>query len=148
MTGISSAAHVEGGLLFVHNRKQFDKGIAGLRDGDYIVTVERAVATRSAAQNAYYHGVVVKFVSEETGYSPTEAHEVLKAMHLPRDLAAEGKNGRLMNGLVIGGSTTKLNKLEFIEYLERIVQWAAEELHVVIPDPDPEWRQKAMQEAA
>ena len=48
----------------------------------------------------------------------------------------------LLNGYVIGGSTTKLNKLQFIEYLEAIVMHFAER-GLVIPDPDPNWRAAA-----
>ena len=36
----------------------------------------------------------------------------------------------------VGGSTTKLNKIEFGEYLRAIQQWAAEDLDVYIPDPE------------
>ncbi len=36
---------------------------------------------------------------------------------------------------VIGGSTTRMNKLEFGEYCEAIRQWAAMELGINIPDP-------------
>lgn len=138
---------VKEGVLYLRNRKRMDADLSKWRDCEVIVTVEKTHATRSRAQNDYYHAVCVKFVAERTGYNLKEAHEVLKAMHLPRDLAAKGRNGRIVGDLVIGGSTTKLNKLEFIEYLERIVQWGAETLDIVIPDPDPEWREKALRES-
>lgn len=134
---------LEDGKLHIRNRRQFDRVLSGWRDCPVTVTVERAHAVRSKAQNDYYHAVVVDLVSETTGYDAKETHELLKALHLPQDRAANGTNGRLFNGLVIGGSTTKLNKLEFIEYLERIVRWGAEELGIVIPDPDPNWREAA-----
>lgn len=143
-----TSARIAGGKLTIRNRKQFDALLATCRDGEYTVTVERAHATRSKAQNDYLHAVVVEAISEHTGYNAKDAKELIKAMHLPQDMAASGENGRLMNGLVIGGHTSRLNKLQFIEFLERVVQWAAEELGVVIQDPDPMWREHAEQERA
>lgn len=145
---IVATAFVTGGKLHIRNRRKFDELISGWRDCPAIVTVERAHATRSSKQNKYYNAVVVPRIASALRQDPKFTHELLKAQFLPHEAAERGANGRLMNGLVIGGTTTKLNKLEFIEYLEAIVMWAAEKLHVYIPDPDPEWKQHAQQEAA
>lgn len=142
----STSCRVDDGKLYVRNKRRLDAFVADATDGEYTLTLERAHATRSAAQNAYYHAVLVKNIADHTGHTAGETHEVLKAMHLPHDAAANGENGRLMNGLVIGGSTTRLNKLAFIEFIERIQQWAATELDLVLPDPDPEWREQAERE--
>jgi hypothetical protein len=43
------------------------------------------------------------------------------------------------DGVVISemaGSTTKMNKEQFGEYIDRITQWAAEFLQIAIPSPD------------
>ncbi len=141
-----TSGKVEGGTLILRGKKRMDVELGRWRDTEVVVTIKKAQATRSALQNAYYFGVVVKLLSDHTGFSPLETHEVLKAQHLPRELAANGENGRLMGDYVIGGSTSKLDKLQFIAYLEAIVTWAAETLNVVIPDPDPEWREKAQAE--
>jgi hypothetical protein len=66
----------------------------------------------------------------------------LKAKFLPKHLSVPNQNGEIVGEFVIGGSTTKLNKLEFGEYCDSIVRWAAEDLGLVIPDPDPAWREK------
>jgi hypothetical protein len=138
-----TSGSVRGGVLYLRNRKRMEAALSHWRDCAVTVTITKAYATRSKPQNDYYHAVCVELVASHTGYTHLEAHELLKALHLPRESAAKGLNGRLLGDYVIGGSTTKLNKLEFIDYLERIVQWAAETLDVVIPDPDPEWRANA-----
>ena len=139
-------ARVDGGRLIIANRRKFDEVLSTWTNCPAYVTVERAHATRSKKQNDYYNAVVVARVAAKLNVK--FAHELLKAQFLPHDMAMDGTNGSIVNGLVIGGSTTKLNKLQFIEYLEAIVMWAAEKWDLYIPDPDPEWRQKAEQEQA
>lgn len=144
---------LEQGRVRFLNRKRFDGQIRRFPDGDYTMTLERAVATRSLPQNAYYWAVVVPRVFEALRdgsiacvNSTKDTHDVLKALHLPHDLAARGRNGTLINGLVLGGSTKALGVLEFIDYLDAIVLWAGETLRIEIPPPDPEWRQHALDE--
>lgn len=154
MKTLETNGRIERGKLVISNRAQFVDALRTWQDCPVTVTVERQHATRSKAQNDYYHSVVVARVadawSKKLGrvFTVKEAHELLKAQFLPPDMAQRGENGTLINGLVIGGSTTKLNKLQFIEYLESIVGWAAEKWDCFIPDPDPLWREHAESEAA
>lgn len=132
-----TTAFVKDGKLSVRNRAAFDEFVACQKDGEFVVSIERQRATRSLQANAYYHGVVVRAFHEHTGYTPLEAHELLKALHLPRDLAAAGKNGVLQGEHVIGGSTTKLDKQRFYEYVEDCRNWLAQKFDIQTPDPDP-----------
>lgn len=143
-----AGARIDGGKLLIRNRREFDRLLATWKNCPAIVTVERAHATRSKAQNDYYWSVVVARIALAWKKDAAFVHELLKAQFLPHDMANAGTNGTLMNGLVIGGSTSKLNKLQFIEFLEAIVMWAAETWKVYIPDPDPLWRQHAEHDAA
>ena len=34
------------------------------------------------------------------------------------------------------GSTTRMDTIEFTDYIERVRQWAGEELNIQIPEPD------------
>jgi hypothetical protein len=127
-------------------RQALQEAVRTWRKGPVTVTVERQHATRSAQANAYYWSVVVKALSEYTGYTPDETHELLKRQFLPKELAVTGKNGRLVAEFVIGGSTAKLNGLDFFDYVEVIRLWAFEELEVSIPPPDPEWPEHAVED--
>lgn len=140
---VVAGGSVHQGRLELTDRPALAEALAKFKDGPVTVTFERRRSTRSTLQNAYLWSVVVPYVSKSTGFDLAETHEVLKAQHLPKDQAAMGENGRLMNGLVIGGSTTRLSTWEYVEFLDRIVQWAAETLSCVIPPPDPAWRQHA-----
>lgn len=121
-------ARLQNGVI-VMNRSRLRSALVGRRDCELEIVVERKHATRSVAQNRLYWGVYCAVLSEHTGYTPEEIHEYLKARFLPKAIGI----GR--ETVVIGNTTTRLNKVEFGEYLRAVQQWAAEELDVDIPDP-------------
>lgn len=90
------------------------------------VIVRKHKKNRSNNQNAYYWGVCIKILSEELGYTDDEMHSALKMMFLQDNL-------RKIPTLK---STTSLTTVEFEEYLEKIRQWAAQELSCIIPLPN------------
>jgi hypothetical protein len=141
----SFIAHVEDGRLKIGLRaiELMRHALAGWRRCDVVVTIEKRHATRSLQANRYYFGVALKLLSEHTGYTVDELHEWAKAKFIPKHLALLDKNGEVRDDLVIGGTTTRLNRVEFYEYIEALRKFAAEELGVVIPDPDPNWRENA-----
>jgi hypothetical protein len=148
MSDLSAAVRIEGGKMTVRNRVRFAEAVKAAKDGDYILTLEREHARISEAQRGYYFGVIVDRLAVRLNLSPALTHQTLKAQFLPYDKAIKGENGTLVNGLVIGGSITKLNKLEFCDYQDRIVDHAAEHWDTYLPPPDPLWREHAEDEAA
>lgn len=150
------SGRVEKGQLHIAHPEKIAEAAQHTRDCRVVITVTRLVATRSLLQNAYYWSVVVELVATHLTkarparpFSPEETHEILKAQFIDPKLILDGLiPGQVLNGLAIGASTTSLNKLQFIEFLERIVWWAAEKWDLFIPDPDPDWKSKAEQEAA
>ena len=131
---ITTTARVRAGKLHVRRWTQIQDRLARCRDGEFLIVIERQHATRSSNQNAWYWGVIVEAISEHTGYEADEVHEILKAKFLPKKLAVATGNGEIVDEFVVGGSSAKLNKLEFGEYCEAIRRWAAR-LDIVIPDP-------------
>lgn len=127
---------VKDGKLSLRNQARFLEAFKGWPDGEVIVTVRRPYATRSLNQNAFYWGVIIEHIAAHTGYTPEETHEALKTMFLPKKLAMLDGNGDVHGELVIGGSTTLLNKIEFGEYCTRIREWALSHLGVDIPSPE------------
>ncbi|HEX2594728.1 MAG TPA: recombination protein NinB [Rhizomicrobium sp.] len=119
------------------NRNRLRKLLATRRDCELEIVIERKHATRSLAANAFYWAGVIGTISEYTGYTPEEVHEFCKARFLPKKVTLADKNGEVAEEIVIGTSTTKLNKLQFGEYIEAIRQWAAETLDLNIPNPLP-----------
>ena len=121
---------IEKGHKLDFPRDRFKRCLLAFNEGQ-LVTITIAVShkDRSLSQNSYYWGVVIQYISDFTGYEPNELHDELKRKFNPQA-------SRLTNGETYGGSTTKLSTGEFKDYVERIVRWAAMELHVFIPDPN------------
>lgn len=105
--------------------------------GRYAISAEMA-KKRSTQQNAYYWGAIIPLVFEglqhlgfETVQTKDDTHEVLKALFLKKDIPGPG--GEVF--VTVTDSTTRLSTVEFMEYMEKIAQWAAEYLGIVIPPP-------------
>lgn len=89
---------------------------------------------RSSQQNRYYFGVVLKLLSDHTGHSVDELHEILKSIFLKRRIELETKTGIIPQ--MIYNSTTDLDTVKMEEYLTNIRQWSSLTLGVYIPEPN------------
>lgn len=137
------AGVIEGGKLRVKHREAFEQSMRQFKDGEVSVTIARQSATRSEQQNRWYWGVVLKVLAEHTGYTVDEMHEYCKDRFNAKAITIVDANGEVKDEQRIGQTTTRLNKITFGEYCESIRMWAAADLHLDIPDPDPAWRENA-----
>lgn len=108
---------------------RFQEVLTRLKDKDVVVTVVPWKPYTSNDQYGYYYGVVLPIISDEVGHSVDELDVILK-------------NKFLYEYTKIGGelikkprSKTAVTTLEFSQYIEEVVRWAATVLSVVIPDP-------------
>ena len=100
------------------------------------IVVKRKRAKRSNAQNKFYWGAVIPIIQAAfkdlgTRLNPEEVHFFLKQKFNYKTLVS-------VDGELIGEipqSTAELNKLEFMEYIDKITQWSAEILNIQIPEP-------------
>lgn len=134
---VYALARIRNRRLYIEERERFNEAVAALDDRrDYEIIVRRLHANRSLQANRFYWGVVVAALSEHTGYTPDETHDLLKMQFIPKKLAVCDGNGEVKGEFVVGGSTRKMSVRAFQDYIETIRQWAAMELGVVIPDPE------------
>lgn len=89
---------------------------------------------RSNNQNRYYRGVVVKIISEHTGFTPEEVHELLKYRFLRTYETLSTKNGD--KEFERTKSTTELTTSAFEIFMSDVRMWASIELGLYIPDPN------------
>jgi hypothetical protein len=94
------------------------------------VSIEKKRENRSMNLNSYYWGVVVRLLSDYTGFDKDEMHEALKY----KFLYAKKKVGD--DWVEYTKSTTKLTNTEMVEFIESVKRWAAEAFNVYIPDPN------------
>jgi len=92
------------------------------------VEVKKFYKTRTTEQNSYWWGVVVDTLSKHTGFESDEMHDWLKLEFLP----VYSSDGKMKSGR----STTRLTTLEFVDLIERVQRWAAQDLQCYIPDPN------------
>jgi hypothetical protein len=100
------------------------------------VTIEEWRNTRSLQQNRYYWGVVIKLISDHTGFDSLETHEVLKYKFNSKLTELVNVKSGEIEIIEHGGTTTRMTTLEFMEYIGKIQQWAAEFLALSIPGPN------------
>ena len=90
------------------------------------VDITQKRKNRSNFQNAWFHAVV-KEVSEFTGYELEEAKEILKR---------KGGLAYIKQMHQFTRSTADLDKKEFGEFMEKVIRVCAQELELVLPDPE------------
>ncbi len=117
---------VKDGKLFLDNRESFDKYVAGL-NGRVMIEVKKWRKQRTLNQNAFYWAVVIEMLAYELGYSQDEAHEAMKWQFLKIEI--DGKPSTVR-------STHDLTTIEFMEYINKIKEWAFNFLNLIIPDPN------------
>lgn len=125
----------------IKNRETITKLFNSLGDGTYLLRIFIR-RKRTLPQNDYYWGVICEMVRDglrDAGYegvrTPEDAHEVLKYLFLKQQVYNKNTGELLAE---IPGSTAALNTYDFSQYIERVIQWAAEYLSIVIPYPNEE----------
>lgn len=92
---------------------------------------------RSNPQNRYYWGVCIALLSEHTGYTTDEIHEVLKHKFLKRVLRMLNLKQKNVEEVSITESTSNLDTIQFEEYLSQVRIWASQ-LGCYLPEPHEE----------
>ena len=117
---------VEKCKVVLHDQRGYDLFVASLNSKDIEITIGRPSKTRSNQENRYYWGVVIKLLSELTGYTNDEIHDAMRMKFL---INRDGK-------VVTLKSTKNLTTIQFEEYMTKIRQWANSELDCYIPEPN------------
>lgn len=118
------------GKLTLDAPKAFAGAMRDMQRGPVIVHVEIYRARRTLQANRYYFGVVLKAISDHTGYDVEELHEYFKQTYNPHQITIGHDE------TVVGGSTRTLTTQQFHDYLDKIRRFASTELGITFPDPD------------
>lgn len=145
---ITGEASIKDGQVVIVDRRAIKLWAAQHGDGTELVyKIDVAEATRSARANAYYWSVVVKAAHDHSGQSEDDIHEFWTAKFIP----CEKKRLEFFNkmtgqvadaGEIDARRSSKLNRMEFFDYVELCRGWLVDFLGVTTPAPDPDWRSK------
>ena len=113
--------HIRNGKLHLQERETLDTFIKTQKDCAVELIIRKRKKTRSLPQNSYYWGVIIKLLSEHTGYEAEEMHGVLKWLFV----FTKDKS-----------STTEMSTFDFTVFIEEVRRWALQELELDIPAPN------------
>lgn len=129
------------GRLELASRQEFSRLLGSMRRGPVSVDVKVCRSKHSQKARGYYYGVVLKLISEHTGYDVNELHELFKRRFLKpvvKDVLGEE---------IEVWTIAESDSLEFFDYVEDCRRVGAE-MGVETPDPDANWKAKAERERA
>jgi len=86
--------------------------------------------SRNIDVNAYYWGVVLKRISDDTGMNTLELHEYFKT------LFNFGYNWRKNEVIIEAGSTAGMDYIDFAEYVEKVRLYAELDLGIIIENQE------------
>jgi len=124
---------IKSGKLVLQDEDIWEMNLQALEGQNIEITISKQKSNRSIQQNRYLWGGCYKLISEYTGYTIEEVHELCKSMFLKKHLDIVTKD-KIERYTVIG-STAILDKVTFGEYVNNVRDWASIKLGLFIPDP-------------
>ena len=119
------------GKLTLSNPDAFKEELKKLSGKRVYVIVDTERQKRSNDQNEFYWGVALKLISDHTGHTCEELHDILKYKFLGTDeKKIAGETVKILK------STTRQKTDEFETYLESIRRFALLELNIKIALPN------------
>jgi len=125
----------ETGEVVIQNRRLLREWASKFKGKNIKIRIERAGSRRTHPQNNFYWACIVdeiRLALLQLGHQMTkeETHEFLKMKF--NTVSISNEHGE---ALEVPGTTTTMTKTEFGEYMDRIAQWCAEYLGIVLPQP-------------
>lgn len=122
-------AQVTNGQLEEKAVDNFFLYVTTLPDGIYDITIKKPIKKRSVLQNAYFHGVIVKMLSEETGTDFEDMKDLLKTKFLTKVIVVNDTPYTIVR------HSANLSTAEF-EELTRQCREFGDQLGIYIPLPN------------
>lgn len=107
----------------------FDYLCSKLRNGRYVVKIERHSEKRSLDQNALMW-LWFTCIEHETGTEKIDIHDYYCSKFLRRVVVVNGEE------TVVVGSTSKLNTVQMTDFLNKVQADAADEIGIKLPLPE------------
>lgn len=144
MKTLTVPAKIVNGKLELYEPTKFKEAIKTWKDSEVELTVQYYAPKHSNEQREFYHACVVYNIgeafSEQLGQSvkPSETHDWLKKEFNGREFITQ--HGEVKR---IGLSTARLNKYQFMEYIDKCIQFAIDDLGIPFERFDTDLYKKA-----
>lgn len=125
----TARGEIKAGKLVLDSPRFLKGMVQQFADCKVNVTISPRAKRKSKEQQGYLWGVVYPYMTEHTGHTPEELHEIFKVKFL--------RKKRLWRGaeMVVVGSTESLTSGEMAEFITNVVREAAD-MGIAVPDPD------------
>jgi len=107
---------------------RLDSALKTLSNGEYTLSVKKNVKRRSISQNEWFW-LAMTCIEKETGTDRNDAHDFFCTKFLRRKVIFNGVEKDVIYG------TSKLNTIQFGEFMEKIQAYASQELGILLPNP-------------
>ena len=114
--------------LHLEDIDSYNSYLLTLEDKRVELVVKKEEIARTNQQSRYLFGVVYELISEATGYTKEEVHEMMKSILLKDHKEVAGKRYTVIR------STHDLTTVEMGEYIENVKRFASTELQLNIPE--------------
>jgi hypothetical protein len=132
---LAAQGKLKDGKIVLNNERWFNGHLSLYEDCPITLIVERKSKDRSKEQLGYLWGVVYPCISQYTGFSPEELHELFKAKFLKSKMVWRGSD------IFTVKSTSQLKVGEMAEFISCVILEAGE-LGVEIPLADKAYQFK------
>src|SRR3990167_3285602 len=103
-------------------------------DGEYELILRKPKKDRSSPQNKYFHGYIVKEISDFTGFTPEETKDLLKLKFLKTTALVTTKKGNIEIEFI--KPTSSLSTVEFEQLCTEVREWASIKLELYLSLPN------------
>lgn len=123
-------------------RVRFLKHCEWQKNGTYFLKVTKSRPMRTAKQMGYLWGTVYAMIADDTGQDPVSVHEEMKQMFLKDWVEITGQNGEKLTIETVKSLSNEggVRTVDMMDYIKWVRDWAKDFLGVIIPEPDPNWR--------
>lgn len=126
--------NIEDGMLTHEKEEMYNNYVISRPNGRYELVLRRQKKIRSLEQNAYFHGVIVKMLSDELGYDTDFMKDILKSKFLTKEIVIRGKDGK-EELLKVVLHSADLSTVEFEDFT-RLARQFGDNLGIYIPLPN------------
>lgn len=122
---------IKEGKLQSNVSQQIKDFLPSLETKRVVIKIEKVKSNRSDQQNKLYW-VYNSILSKEIGYDKNELHEIIKYKFLTKEKVDEN-TGEVYNYV---GSTAKLNKSDFADFVSELQRWSVVTFNCYLPSPN------------